>query len=128
MYKRQQLDTFDISCVFPLWKRDTKALLQEFLALGFKAVVVCIKSELLDASFAGREIDENFINDLPDNVDPCGENGEFHTFCYDGPIFSQPVSFTIGEKVFRAYNNPKKDEQHSNEDKIGFWFCDLVPA
>lgn len=127
-YRETQLSAHGIKCHFPLWKKDTKSVIKEFIDLGFKAVVICIKSDLLDESFVGREIDEAFVNDLPDNVDPCGENGEFHTFCYDGPIFNEAVNFTVGEKVFRAYNNPQKDEQHSNEDKIGFWFCDLVPA
>ncbi len=127
-YREKQLAQMNITGHFPLWKRDTKELLNEFLGLGFKSIVICAKSELLDSSFVGRVIDQDFINDLPENVDPCGENGEFHTFCYDGPIFNEAVNFTVGEKVFRAYNNPQKDEQHSNEDKIGFWFCDLVPA
>lgn len=125
-YREQQLAPYGITCHFPLWKKDTKALLKEFLDLGFKTIVVCIKSELLDKSFAGRVIDEDFINDLPDNVDPCGENGEFHTFCYDGPIFKHPVAFTIGEKKFKEYENPKKDSD-PNEKNIGFWFCDLIP-
>ncbi|MGS0526373.1 Dph6-related ATP pyrophosphatase [Zobellia nedashkovskayae] len=96
--------------------------------LGFKAIVICIKSELLDASFVGREIDRNFIKDLPANVDPCGEYGEFHTFCYDGPIFNNPVKFTIGEKVYREYKNPEKDTKAKKPDSMGFWFCDLIPV
>lgn len=127
-YREEQLKKYDIKCLFPLWKRDTKELLEEFLDLGFKAIVICIKSELLDTSFIGREIDKNFIKDLPANVDPCGENGEFHTFCYDGPIFSNPVKFTIGEKVYREYKNPEKDTKAKKPDSMGFWFCDLIPV
>jgi uncharacterized protein (TIGR00290 family) len=125
-YREKQLAEVGISCHFPLWKRDTKKLLQEFITLGFKAITVCVNGQLLDESFVGREVDEAFLMDLPVNVDPCGENGEFHTFCYDGPIFKQPVKFELGEKVFREYKAPKKDEQHRNEEKIGFWFCDLA--
>ncbi len=125
-YREQQLKPYNITCHFPLWKKDTKALLHDFIGLGFKAILVCIKSELLDKSFVGRDIDESFINDLPDNVDPCGENGEFHTFCYDGPIFSRPIEFEIGEKVYRAYKNPKSDPETPNKN-TGFWFCDLIP-
>lgn len=125
-YREEQLKPYAIKCHFPLWKKDTKAIINDFIQLGFKAIVVCVKSELLDKSFVGREIDEKFISDLPFNVDPCGENGEFHTFCYDGPIYSEPINFDIGEKVFREYKNPKK-ESASEENTIGFWFCDLIP-
>ena len=123
-YRENQLNQFGIKCCFPLWKRDTRKVIEEFIELGFKAVVICIKSELLDESFVGREIGANFIKDLPNNVDPCGENGEFHTFCYDGPIFAKPVKFTIGEKIYREYNNPDKEKK---DNSMGFWFCDLVP-
>ena len=122
-YREKQLRSLDINCVFPLWKRDTKELMEEFIALGFKAIVVCINGQLLDESFVGRELDASFIKDLPDNVDPCGENGEFHTFCYDGPIFQQPVPFEVGEKTYREYPSPNK-----NEPNYGYWFCDLLPA
>jgi uncharacterized protein (TIGR00290 family) len=125
-YREKQLATVGIDTVFPIWKRETKELLHEFLDLGFKTIVVCTKSELLDESFAGRIIDHDFIKDLPSNVDPCGENGEFHTFCFDGPIFKKPISFELGEKTYREYENPSKDEAHSNDKSMGFWFCDLI--
>ncbi len=124
-YREQQLQTFGIKGVFPIWKKDTTALLEEFIALGFKAIVICIKSELLDESFLGREIDASFIQDLPKNVDPCGENGEFHTFCYDGPIFTNPILFKTGERVFRAYKAPQQDKE--TPASMGFWFLDLIP-
>ncbi len=126
-YREEKLAPHGIRCSFPLWKRDTRELIQEFLQLGFKAVVVCINAQLLDESFVGREIDSGFIEDLPPNVDPCGENGEFHTFCYDGPIFSNPVKFTLGEKVYREYKNPSQETSCANE-AMGFWFCDLLPV
>jgi uncharacterized protein (TIGR00290 family) len=128
-YREQQLANFDIKAVFPLWERDTRQLLTEFIELGFKAIVVCINAQLLDTSFAGRIIDENFIRDLPSNVDPCGENGEFHTFCFDGPIFKYPIHFEVGEKVYRSYkaptNNSETNSTDVQQDEIGFWFCDL---
>ena len=123
-YREEQLKPYGISCSFPLWKKDTKALINEFVDLGFRAIVICIKSELLDKSFVGREIDQTFIDDLPDNVDPCGENGEFHTFCFDGPIFSHPVQFSVGEKIYREYTSPSG----SKDKSMGFWFCDLIPT
>lgn len=127
-YREQQLARVGIKAHFPLWKRDTKALMNEFLELGFKAIVVCVKSECLDASFAGRIIDESFLKDLPESVDVCGENGEYHSFVYDGPIFKQAVPFTVGEKVFRGYPAPKASQNEcftSPQETMGFWFCDL---
>lgn len=125
-YREAQLQPFGIQCVFPIWKRDTKALLEEFLLLGFRAITVCIKSELLDESFIGREIDQQFIDELPDNVDPCGENGEFHTFCFDGPIFESRIKFKVGEKIYREYKNPDQETEET-QPSMGFWFCDLIP-
>lgn len=131
-YREQQLAPFNIKTVFPLWKKNSKELLNEFIDLGFKAILVCINSDLLDISFAGRIIDENFISDLPPGVDPCGENGEFHTFCFDGPIFKNPIPFVIGEKTCKKYKAPvnTKDDSSSQTQKsdMGFWFCDLLPA
>ena len=117
-WRERQLTPLGIKTVFPLWKKDTRGLMKEFLQLGFKSIAVCVDANKLDASFAGRLIDETFLNDLPEGVDPCGENGEFHTFCFDGPIFSKPVSFEKGQKVFREYKGP-------DNQKSGFWFCDL---
>ncbi|WP_299525757.1 ATP-binding protein [Winogradskyella sp.] len=118
-YREQQLK--DIKCHFPLWQKNTKALYLEFLNLGFKAIVICVNGELLNPSFVGRELDYKFLQELPNNVDPCGENGEFHTFCYDGPIFSHPIEFELGEKVLRQYNKPNGEIN----DKIDYWFLDL---
>ena len=131
VYREQQLAPLGIKAIFPIWKQDSRQLLNDFIDLGFKAILICIKSDLLDASFAGRIIDKDFLNDLPDNVDPCGENGEFHTFCFDGPIFKKPIPFTIGEKVYREYKAPENKEDNcftpSQKKEIGFWFCDLLP-
>jgi uncharacterized protein (TIGR00290 family) len=124
VYREQQLASFNLEAVFPIWKRDTKDLIRDFISLGFKAVLICVNASKLDQSFAGRLIDDNFINELPDDVDPCGENGEFHTFCFDGPIFSKPIPFEIGETVYREYDAPSEPGGGS---KIGFWFCDCLP-
>ncbi len=132
-YRDTKLAEVGIQGVYPLWKQDTKALLNEFLGLGFKAITICVNAKLLDEKFVGRIIDEQFIKDLPDNVDVCGENGEFHTFVFDGPIFSKPVDFTIGEKVLRSYtlHDDDSDNCHQSNDKqknydTSFWYCDLV--
>lgn len=124
-YREEQLHAIGMEAVFPLWKQNTLNLIHEFLALGFKTIVTCVNETYLDKSFAGRIIDQDFINDLPENVDPCGENGEFHTFTFDGPIFKQPISFEIGETVKKTYPKPKSDENDTEEEYV-FWFCDLI--
>lgn len=70
-------------------------------------------------------IDKDFVKNLPEGVDPCGENGEFHTFCYDGPIFKHPVPFGIGKKVYREYKAPETDDSVCKSDSYGLWYCDL---
>ncbi|WBV54840.1 diphthine--ammonia ligase [Chryseobacterium daecheongense] len=124
-YREDQLKSIGMEAVFPLWKKDTKKLIHEFLDLGFKTIVICVNETYLDKSFAGRIIDENFISDLPENVDPCGENGEFHTFTFDGPIFKTPIQFEIGDIVKKTYPKPNA-EDHENGDEYVFWFCDLI--
>lgn len=119
-YREQKLAEVGITAIFPLWKKDTTATINELIEHGFKAIVVCVDAKLLDKSFAGRLIDKHFLADLPPNVDPCGENGEFHTFVFDGPIFKNPVVFRKGEIVFREYNSNKNADWNS-----AFWFCDL---
>ncbi|NAS30221.1 diphthine--ammonia ligase [Flavobacteriaceae bacterium R38] len=130
-YREERLSEVGLKAVFPLWKKDTKVLIKEFLTLGFKAITVCVNAQLLDKSFVGRVIDTDFINELPENVDPCGENGEFHTFVYDGPIFNQPIPFKIGEKVHRTYEPLEKENDNCFSDDslkwdTGFWYCDLI--
>jgi uncharacterized protein (TIGR00290 family) len=128
-YREDQLAKQGFKTVFPIWKRDTKALINEFLDLGFKTIIVCANSKYFGEDFVGTVIDKGFIDNLPENVDPCGENGEFHTFCFDGPIFKNPIDFTIGEKVYREYNNPNADDSvcKRDSDKYGVWYCDLIP-
>jgi uncharacterized protein (TIGR00290 family) len=111
-YREQRLTANDRRGLFPLWGRDTADLAREFIAAGFQARIVCLDPRVLDASFAGRAYDERLLAELPANVDPCGENGEFHTFVHAGPIFSEPVPSETGEVVERE----------------GFVFCDLLPA
>ncbi|AWX44876.1 hypothetical protein HME9304_01881 [Flagellimonas maritima] len=119
-YREQMLLPYGIKAIFPLWKIDTKQLIHEFIDVGFKAIIICIDTLKLDMSFLGKELSLELIDRLPKDVDPCGENGEFHTFCFDGPIFKNPVPFEIGEKVFRDYDNPL-DKKNS----ITFGFCDI---
>jgi len=108
-YRERNLAQVEMTAIFPIWKRDTRELARDFCELGFRAVAVCIDSKKLGREFAGRELDESFFQDLPNGVDPCGENGEFHTFVYDGPIFSRAITVERGEVV----------------ERDGFYFCDL---
>lgn len=119
VYREKEMKTYGFKTVFPLWKKNTTTLLEEFISLGFKAVIVSA-NEQLGEHFLGRTIDQSFLEDLPKGIDPCGENGEFHTFCYDGPIFKKPVSFQLGEKIKRSYPNP------SGQGEVNFWFQDLM--
>ena len=131
-YREEQLAKVGMTAIFPIWKRDTTELLHEFIDLGFKTIVVCVNEKHLDKRFCGRIIDTNFINDLPRDVDVCGENGEFHTFVFDGPLFSRPVTFTKGEIVYRKYATKKNENdncfQPTKAEEYGFYFCDLLPA
>lgn len=124
-YRENQLEAIGMKAIFPLWKQNTSDLIHEFLELGFKTIVTCVNETYLHKSFAGRIIDKDFIKDLPENVDPCGENGEFHTFTFDGPIFKKPIDFEIGETVKKTYPKPKSDE-NEEEGEYVFWFCDLI--
>lgn len=123
-YREAQLQKVGMTGVFPLWKQPVRPLIEEFISLGFKAITVCVNARYLDESFVGRVIDENFINDLPPEVDVCGENGEFHTFVFDGPNFKKPVPFQIGEKVLRDYSNGEEDVNYDTK----FYFVDLLPV
>lgn len=129
-YREDRLAEVGLKAIFPIWKRDSKELINEFLDLGFKTVMACTQERLGD--FAGKVIDHDIIHQLPEDVDVCGENGEFHTFVFEGPIFKNHIVYAVGEKVFKAYQAPKnpndncfkpEDEQPKN---LGFWYVDLA--
>lgn len=101
-YRENQIAALGLKGVFPLWKQSTRTLSRQFITDGFRAIVVCVDGNVLDASFAGRSFDMPFLNDLPAGVDPCGENGEFHTFVHSGPVLSAPVLFSHGATVRRG--------------------------
>jgi uncharacterized protein (TIGR00290 family) len=112
LYREKNLAQLGMTGVFPIWKRDTTELAQTFMQLGFKAILTCVDTAILDATFAGRLYDRDLLRDLPGNVDPCGENGEFHSFAFDGPIFKNQIRHTVGEVVQRDH----------------YCFCDLLPV
>ncbi|MEX0273353.1 MAG: diphthine--ammonia ligase [Flavobacteriaceae bacterium] len=123
-YREAMLAPIGIKTVFPLWKRDTGQLLLDFIEAGFKAIVICCNAKLLPKSFCGRLLNRDFLEDLPKDVDACGENGEFHTFCFDGPIFDSPVHFSKGDVLYKTYPAPQSGKGPKRDD-YGFWFCDL---
>jgi uncharacterized protein (TIGR00290 family) len=111
-YRERSLARVGMTARFPIWKRDTRELIRHFHSEKFRSVAVCVDSKVLPRSFAGRQLDDSFFRDLPENADPCGENGEFHTFVFDGPIFRSPISYRAGEVV----------------ERDSFIFCDLLPV
>lgn len=120
-FREAKLAEVNLKGVFPLWKIESEVLIKEFLSLGFKAITVSVNAKVLDESFVGRVIDEQFIKDLPDGVDVCGENGEFHTFVFDGPIFKKSINFEIGDRVLKTYPS-----ENGNTWDNSFWYCDLL--
>ncbi len=110
-HRQTKLAELDLEALFPLWGQDTTSLARRFIALGFQAMLSCVDGQVLDGRFAGRAFDADLLNELPDDIDPCGENGEFHSFVYDGPIFQQPVACRTGPVVLRDNR---------------FYFCDIT--
>jgi uncharacterized protein (TIGR00290 family) len=135
-WREENLARIGMRGIFPIWKTDSRELIREFFALGFGTVICCVNDAYLDQDAVGRNIDEGFMRSLPPNVDPCGENGEFHSFAFSGPVFRQPVKFKVGEKVYRPVEVTHPTDSNSasacpisgSPTTKGFWFCDLLPA
>lgn len=108
-WREGNLAQIGMRAIFPLWKNDTHELVREFVGLGFASRICCVSEQHLDQAALGRDFDLDFVSSLPPGVDPCGENGEFHSFAYAGPIFKAPLEIATGERVYRE----------------GFWFCEL---
>ena len=111
-YRQRNLAEVGMKAIFPLWGKDTATLARRIIDLGFKSVVTCVDTQVLDGKFAGRSFDNEFLAELPQGIDPCGENGEFHSFTWDGPIFDYPIEHKLGEVVLRDNR---------------FCFCDVIP-
>lgn len=109
-YRESNLARIGMTALFPIWKRNTQELAEQFCRQGFRGVTVCVDGRVLDRAFVGRELDDSFFRELPVGTDPCGENGEFHTFVFDGPIFREPLYCATGDIV----------------ERDGFFFCDLT--
>jgi uncharacterized protein (TIGR00290 family) len=111
-YREESLGRLGMRGFYPIWQRDTAVLARQFVDLGFRAVLVCVDLRALDRSFCGRALDHSLLDALPSTVDPCGENGEFHTFVFDGPGFASAVPFTPA----------------AVREESPFAFCDLLPG
>ncbi len=111
-YRETQLNGTGIDPLFPIWGLDTERLAREMLASGLRAIVSCVDPAQLSGELVGRTYDERLLAELPAGVDPCGERGEFHTFCYAGPMFRRPLTVRVGQRVLRD----------------GFWFADILPC
>lgn len=111
-YRVENMSGTGIEPIFPLWQKPTHELARTMIEGGLKTIVTCVDPKQLDGSFVGREFNDDFLADLPAGVDPCGENGEFHTFVYDGPMFHHPIAVRTGEVV----------------ERDGFVFADVLPA
>ena len=129
-YRDNRLAEVNMQGIYPLWKRDTHELIDEFLDLGFGTVIACTQERL--EYIAGKEIDRQLIESLPNDVDVCGENGEFHTFAFKGPIFKKEIRYQTGESVFKEYKAPQNLDDSCVSDTTkkysGFWYCDLIPV
>ncbi len=100
-YREEQLKPMNFKAIFPRWGEKTSKLAKEFIDLNFKTIITCVDTLKLSGGFSGEEYTKDFIKSLPQEIDPCGENGEFHSFCFDGPIYSDSISINIGEKTLR---------------------------
>ena len=128
-YREDNLAKVGMKGIFPIWKMGTADLMDDFISQKFKAVICCVNDGYLGKEYLGMEIGKPFIKKLPAGVDPCGENGEYHTFCYAGPLFNKKIAFSIGEKVYKPIEIKAGDScaLPSNTATKGFWYCDLLP-
>jgi uncharacterized protein (TIGR00290 family) len=131
-WREHNLAQLGLRGLFPIWKIDSHELLREFFSRGFAAVVCCASDAWFKEDAVGRTLDEAFIQALPPGADPCGENGEFHSFTYAGPIFARQVKFRLGERVYRPLDSTAATAANSSaraaDDPLvrGFWYCDLI--
>ena len=121
-YREDLITRGGLKAFFPLWNVPTLKLMNNFIANEFKAITCCINTSILSADWLGKQLDINFIADLPNEVDLCGENGEYHTFCFAGPIFTNSIPYQTGETVFK----PLKIELEEGESESGFLFLDII--
>lgn len=126
-YRESNLSKIGLVAEFPLWKMDTGELIQEFFENDFRTITCCVNDAYMGKHRVGEEITQEFIKTLQNNIDPCGENGEYHSFCFAGPIFKIPIKFKVGEKIYKPLEIKTSDSLLDKVAANGFWFCDLLP-
>ncbi len=128
VYREDFLSKIGMQGIFPIWNINTFELINDFIKQKFKSIICCTNDGYLGKEWLGREIDESFVQKLPNNCDPCGENGEYHTFCYDGPLFKERINLKVGKRIYKRLEiKDKENLQTTNQLKTqGFWFCDLL--
>lgn len=121
-YREQQLSKMNMKAVFPIWKRPTEQIIRQFIDKGYKSIVTAVDASKLSKDFVGQIFDDYFIKQLPDNVDVCGENGEFHSYVFDAPYFKEPIAFVKDQIILKTYTNADKSLSSK------FWFCSILPT
>lgn len=126
-YREDKLASVGMKAVFPLWKRNTTDLVNDFISKGFRTYTCCVNDAYFGEDAVGKEITPEFISSFPSKVDPCGENGEFHTLCFAGPLFKKAIPVVLGEKVYKPIPESSDDDCGvSSENKTkGFWYCEM---
>ena len=124
-YREDNLAKLNMNAVFPLWKKNTSHLVQRFIALGYKTITCCVNDAYLTKEYVGKIIDRKFIREIPKDVDPCGENGEYHTFCFEGELFKKAINIEIKEIIYKdldvKYQVPDKNQKTTK----GFWYSEI---
>lgn len=124
-YREEQLAKLEMKAVFPLWGKKTGYLVKKFINLKFKSIICCVNDAYLDEKDVGRKLNLKFINSLPKDVDPCGENGEYHSYCYQSPNFKKTIQITSTENIYKPLDKKYQIPDKNNKTTNGFWFCEL---
>ncbi len=122
-YRDNIFEKNQVKGIYPLWKQDTSEVFDRMRSEGFKTVICCVNSTVLDENFTGKELTPDLLSKMPKTVDTCGENGEFHTFCFEGPVFNKSVEYKLGEKIFKPLQIKLEDQTKTTP---GFWFVDII--
>ncbi len=127
-YREEKMALVNMQCIFPLWKMNTTLLVHHFIDVGFKSYTCCINDGYLNDTHVGTLIDKNFVQQLPTNVDACGENGEYHSYCFDGPIFKAPISVQVAQKIYMPIQTTTVDCPIATKENStkGFWYAELL--
>ena len=125
LYRETNLAKLNMTAIFPLWKQNTTHLIHEFINLNYKTVFCCGNDAYLKKEQVGQLIDMNYIDELEIDIDPCGENGEYHTFCYEGPIFKKPINAKVSDIIYKPLELKFQTPDKNNKITKGFWFADI---